>query len=372
MQQMTRGGNTAVATGIIRPSVSFTTGEADVSAYVLDANGKVRGDADMIFFNQPGSPDGSVTLSGRDFAINLSKVAPAVDRIAICAVPEKGDVGDLGGLSIVAPDAFAFHLDTAGMTEAAIIIGEFYRRGVEWKFRAVAQGFNGGLGPLSRHFGVDVAEEPGAGAEPEQQQNAPVPKEPAQQPVVSLKKVTLEKAGKVSLRKGGGAIRALLSWKGRGHDGDGDLDLYCFYVLKDGTCGKVYWKDMGRQTEAPWITLSGDSQNAGEEELTIHRPEQLKYALFATYSAVGNGTGSFKSYRPKLVLTDQDGSEVTIPLLNPVSTSYWVAISHIAVGDAISIEHVETYGDTGSERSPRLMSDGSWDVSRGPIEFKTS
>jgi hypothetical protein len=91
---------------------------------------------------------------------------------------------------------------------------------------------------------------------------------------------------------------------------------------------------------------------------------------------VGNGTGSFESFRPRLVLTDQDGSEVTIPLLNPNSTSYWVAISHIAVRDAISIEHIETYGKSGikawiaAERAPRLHPDGTWDVSKGAVEFK--
>jgi hypothetical protein len=49
-----------------------------------------------------------------------------------------------------------FDAGTAGRSEAALILGELYRRGGEWKFRAVGQGFAGGLGPLARHFGVDV------------------------------------------------------------------------------------------------------------------------------------------------------------------------------------------------------------------------
>ena len=223
-------------------------------------------------------------------------------------------------------------------------------------------------------FGVDVEEDASPAATPPAAIQTPPPVH-VPRPAVSLTKVTLEKAGRVELRKGGGAIRALLEWQGRG-SGDGDLDLYCFYVLKDGTCGKVYWKDLGRAHAAPWITLSGDSKRAGEEEVVLHRPDQIRYALFAAYSAVGNGVGSFASFRPRMVLTDQDGSEVVVPLLNPSRTSYWVAITHLAIAETVAIEHVETYGKSGArawiaaERSPRLRADGSWDVSKGPVEFK--
>lgn len=376
MKQLTRGGNAPLRQGSF--TIEVRAEGADLSAYMLDASGRVRGDDDMIFYNQPRSPDGSVELDGRVFSIDIARVPGAIDRIAICAVPETGTVGAMGTIGVAIEDQARFDQDAHGMTEAAVILCEVYRRDGEWKVRAVAQGFDGGLGPLSRHFGIDVAEDaapeievlaamPGAAATPPV--HTPMP------PAVSLKKVTLEKSGKVELRKGGGAIRAKLIWQGRG-GGDGDLDLYCFYVLDDGTSGKVYWKDLGRNHGAPWITLSGDSKRAGEEEAVIHRPDRLRYAMFAAYSAVGNGTGSFESFRPKMVLEDQDGSEVTIPLLNPNSTSYWVAISHITFGDTVGIEHIETYGKSGvrawmaAERSPRLHVDGTWDVSKGAVEFK--
>jgi len=214
MQQISKGGNTAVPTGLVKPSVRFTSGEADVSAYVLDANGKVRGDHDMIFFNQPSSPDGAVSLDGRDFAIDLAKIAADVDRIAICAVPDTGTIADLKGISVEAPGAFSFAQDTAGMGESAIIIGEFYRRNGDWKFRAVAQGFNGGLAPLSRHFGIDVGDEPesGAAATSGATPDAATPAAPTskvdlrKQRIVSLEKtdpklVSLAKTAAVSLEK---------------------------------------------------------------------------------------------------------------------------------------------------------------------------
>lgn len=376
MMQLGKGGNVPVNQPRVRANVAFGTGAADVSAYLLDASGKVRGDEGMVFYNQPDSADGSVKLSGSMFDFDLSKVDAVIERIAICAVPEAGPVSGLGIISIRFGDAFAFSQDAVGMTETAIIVGELYRRAGVWKFRAVAQGFNGGLAPLSRHFGIDVAEV-GASSVSATAPPAPVatPVHVAPASTVNLKKVVLQKAGKVELRKGGGAIRARLNWQGRG-GGEGDLDLYCFYVLKDGTCGKVYWKDLGRADGAPWITLSGDSVRAGEEEAVLHRPDQLRFALFAAYSAVSNGAGSFQSYRPVMTLTNQEGSEVTIPLLNPNSSSYWVAISHVVVTETITIEHVETYGRSGiraliaAERAPRLHADGTWDVSKGEIEFK--
>jgi stress response protein SCP2 len=372
---LSKGENIAMPAGIVRLDVDIAAGDADVSAYLLDASGRVRGDDDMIFYNQPRSPDGAVVLDGRGFAVDLAEVEADVQRIAVCTVPEAGTVARLARVSIGTPDAFSYAQDTGAMSEAALILGELYRRDGAWKFRAVGQGFDGGLASLSRHFGIDVEDETTAmpsAAPPAPSASPPPPPSP---PPVSLTKVTLEKAGRVKLRKGGGAIRARLVWEGRG-GGQGDLDLYCFYVTKDGTRGKVYWKDLGRDQGAPWITLSGDSRRAGEEEIVLHRPDELRFALFAAYSALSNGSGSFQSYRPRMILTDQDGSEVVIPLLNPNSTSYWVAISHVAIDDGVAIEHIETYGKSGvrawiaAERSPRLHADGTWDVSKGPVEFK--
>lgn len=51
-----------------------------------------------------------------------------------------------------------FTLPLAGMPETALILGEVYRRAEEWKFRAVGQGFAGGLGPLALYYGVNVQE----------------------------------------------------------------------------------------------------------------------------------------------------------------------------------------------------------------------
>lgn len=387
--QLQKGANAPLPKGSFKARISYArlpSGlDVDVSAYLLTSTGKVRGDSDMVFYNQATDADGSVSLDvpSGTIHVNPANVPAAIDRIAVCVVVDGGKASSLGAITIAIENGPAFAHSVDGTQEAAIIVAEFYRRNGEWKMRAVGQGFAGGLAPLARSFGMDVEgdsakDEPTPPPAPAPAPNRPVVDLAPAMPkigAVSLQKVTLAKSGKVDLRKGAGAIRAKLIWEGR-HRGEGDLDLYCFYVLKDGTCGKVYWKDMGRAHAAPWITLSGDSMSAGEEEIVLHRPEELRYALFAAYSAVANGTGSFKSYRTRMVLTDQDGAEVTIPLLNPNDVSYWVAISHVAVGTGIRIEHVETYGKSGlrafiaAERSPRLHPDGSWDISKGPVEFK--
>jgi len=376
---MSKGQNVPLNDKVVVARLTFATRpdklDVDVSAYLLQEAGRVRGDGDMVFYNQPRDDDGSVALDigTGEVTIDTGRIPDAIARVAVCVVVDGGPVSSLETVSMTVTGTPGFDLDVSSATEAALIVGEVYRRNGTWKFRAVGQGFNGGLGPLARSFGMDVNGESEADAV-----EATTKKDPAAEvvPSVSLQKVTLAKSGKVDLRKGAGAIRAVLSWEGRGSAGEGDLDFYCFYVMRDGTRGKVYWKDLGRSHGAPWITLSGDSKRAGEERIVLHRPDELRYALFAAYSAVGNGAGSFESYRPKMTLTDQDGSEVVIPLLNPNRTSYWVAISHLSIDRTITIEHIETYGKGGvrafiaAEKSPRLHEDGSWDVSKGPVEFK--
>jgi len=381
--QLSKGGNAPLVDTSIRLALAFDRtpegADIDVSAYMLRSDGRVRGDDDMVFFNQRSAPGLALDADGRSFDLDTAGVATDVDKIAICVVVDGRPASSLGAIELRVGQDIVFRHDVGASPEAAIILAEIYRRNGEWKVRAVGQGFTGGMAPLARSFGMDVSDDP-APAAPATPAPAAPPTPPKSAPV-SLKKVTLEKKGSVSLKKGGGEIRARLYWEGRDDKGEGDLDFYCFYVMRDGTCGKIYWNDHGSRDRAPFVTLSGDSQSAGMEEIVLHRPDQLRYALFAAYSAVGNGTGSFMSFRPRVVLTDHAGNEVTIPLLNPNDFSYWVAISHVDVGDEIQISHVETYGVSGAmfgkkpkgtdaEAAPRLHRDGTFDVSLGDIEFK--
>ena len=152
--------------------------DLDGSAFMLKADGKVRSDADFIYYNCLKSADGSVvhagdnTTGGGDgddekISVNLSAVPSEVDKISVAVTIHEADArkqnfgmvskayirctnGD-GGVEIARYD-----LSEDGSTEAAMIFGEIYRAGAEWKFKAIGQGFKGGLGPLAKSFGINV------------------------------------------------------------------------------------------------------------------------------------------------------------------------------------------------------------------------
>lgn len=207
------------------------------------------------------------------------------------------------------------------------------------------------------------AQRGGAGASGTGTNPAPAP--------VSGSKVSLSKGQGVTLAKSQ-ALRVTLEWDGRTSGGTSDLDLYAFYVLQDGSVGKIYYRNMGRRDQAPFITLDGDSRGAGRETLTVHQPDKLRYVLFAAYSALGNGTGSFASYRPRIIVEDDRGNSTTVPVLGNNTFAYWVALARVDVdrSGAYTVTHVERYSRFGTERSPLLRKDGVVQMNSGPIEFK--
>ena len=152
--------------------------DLDGSAFLLKADAKVRGDNDFIFYNNLKSSDGSVVHNGDNttgvgegddetLLVDLSKVPSDIDKISFCvtiheAEARKQNFGMVGKAYIrcVNADGNAeltrYDLSEDGSTETAMIFGELYRAGSEWKFKAVGQGFKGGLGPLARSFGVNA------------------------------------------------------------------------------------------------------------------------------------------------------------------------------------------------------------------------
>jgi tellurium resistance protein TerD len=152
--------------------------DLDGSAFLLKADGKVRSDLDFVFYNNLKSVEGSVAHAGdnRDgqgdgdderLTVDLGAVPAAVERVAISvtiheAAARRQNFGMVARAYIRCINADSnteiarFDLSEDSSTETAMIFGEIYRAGAEWKFRAVGQGFNGGLGPLARSFGVDA------------------------------------------------------------------------------------------------------------------------------------------------------------------------------------------------------------------------
>ncbi|MET8752979.1 TerD family protein [Streptomyces sp. NPDC004667] len=151
-------------------------GDADVSVLLLGENGKIRSENDFYFYNNPAAPDGSVQLLGKTptdsgdedrIGVDLTAVPGEVARIVVAASQYGGArFGDLDDLRMTVADRsgeplVGFSINDASV-ETAFIFGELYRRGEEWKFRAVGQGYETGLAGLATDFDVVVEEADGA------------------------------------------------------------------------------------------------------------------------------------------------------------------------------------------------------------------
>jgi stress response protein SCP2 len=138
------------------------TGDVDVTALVVSADGRVSRDADMVFFNQP-ETDG-VSLRGRTLHLELARLRPGATKVVVVASPELegrsfAEAGDLRVL-VRAGSEHELVLDPMG-PETVAVLAEVYQRGSAWKVRAVGQGYDNGLAGLAKDFGVDV-EDPSA------------------------------------------------------------------------------------------------------------------------------------------------------------------------------------------------------------------
>ena len=156
--------------------------DLDASAFLTTTDGKVRADTDFIFYNNKVSSDGSVRHTGdnltggpgvvnagagEELQVDLTKVPPDIAKIAFAVTIHEGKArgqtfGQVSNATIrVANQAdnkelARYNLSGDVSNETAMIVGELYRAASEWRFRAVGQGFRGGLGELARYYGVDV------------------------------------------------------------------------------------------------------------------------------------------------------------------------------------------------------------------------
>ncbi|QZO00655.1 TerD family protein [Chenggangzhangella methanolivorans] len=353
--------------------------------------GKVLSDASMVFFNQPGGPSDPVELSMATklwtFDIRPSRAPAEVEKFYLTIAGE-GPVRDVKGLVVEARSTGqSIQLKAPEFNEEkAVILAEVYRHSSGWKIRSIMQGFNGGLGPLARHFGVDVGEPQTAiettsappppapvAPPPAAVPAAPVAAPPAPVPQAAASagpsSINLSKKGERSAINlvNDKPITAYLKWESRG-----DLDLYCLWVDVAGHAGMTYYRRLGSPGEAPHVQLLGDSTEPGVETVLIHKPEALRYATIAAYSALSNGVGSFKSFGARAVVDNGAGQVVTCGLNEKSSFSYWTVIALIdfTVKGEARVSQVESYGKRFSERAPVLSPDGSIKMSAGVVEFK--
>ena len=315
MSTLTPGANTAVSAGPLSVTVSYTPvpgADLDVSAFLLNESGKVRGDNDMCFFGQQSVNNGSVKLvesaAGRTvFSVNLDAIDVAIEKVALTATiyENKAKFSAFPQLNVSVSGGIEAPIPTQGMQETALILGEFYRRQGVWKFRCVAQGFAGGLAPLAEHFGVDIA--------------APAPAAPAPAPAskVNLSKITLDKQRpSISLEKKDGdfgEIKINLNWNRtspsggggffaslRGKSGGIDLDVGCLYELENGKKGAVQalGNAFGDFRDEPFIQLMGDDRTGSVSDgewLRINGKEWRKVRRVLVYAFIYEGAPNWQA-----------------------------------------------------------------------------
>jgi tellurium resistance protein TerD len=187
---LSKGGNVSLskeAPGLkaVRVGLGWDTRVTDGSAFDLDASvfllnegGKVRSDADFVFYNNREGGGGSVVHQGDNttgegsgddevVAVTLDQLPADVNKLSFAVTIHEAD-GRRQNFGMVS-NAFIRVLNADGgteiarydlsedaSTETAMIFGELYRHNGEWKFKAIGQGFAGGLGPLARSMGVNV------------------------------------------------------------------------------------------------------------------------------------------------------------------------------------------------------------------------
>ncbi|MFC9997639.1 AIM24 family protein [Nocardia sp. NPDC127526] len=140
----------------------------DVSALLLGADGKVRSDADFVFFNQPVGP--GVTYrhgrgSGDMVDVQTSALPGDVDKVVVTASLDGSGPATFAGVgsltATIGSDAGALTFPMSGLTtETGVVCVEIYRRGGAWKVRAVGQGYDDGLAGIAAAFGVNIDDEP--------------------------------------------------------------------------------------------------------------------------------------------------------------------------------------------------------------------
>jgi len=152
--------------------------DLDASIFILGENGKVRSDADFVFYNNAKSADGSVEHTGdnrtgegdgddEQVKMNLAGIGADAKRLVVAVTIHEAEarkqsfgqvqnafirvVNKAGGTEITRYD-----LSEDFSTETALIFGEVYRSNDEWKFKAVGQGYAGGLSALAKDHGINL------------------------------------------------------------------------------------------------------------------------------------------------------------------------------------------------------------------------
>ena len=385
-QQLIAGANAPLPTDNISVRI-LSQNAIDCAAYRLTTDGKVRGDGDMIFYGQKRSDDGNVSFRGHDsdgfFDINLPAQPANIEKIALAfsSAQTLAQVGDvdiqvLQGSQVL----MTCQLSSTGRNEKAIILVECYRRQGSWKFRFIAQGFNGGLKPLSEHFGVEIADDAPATqnqAQPINTQKAgntsqastppPIPATPS----INLSKITLTKnQSSINLKKRDdfGKISVNLDWNQRSeskkaapkkgllgdlfkqHQSSGiDLDVGAMIHLKNGekTLIQALGNRFGSLQSAPYVCLRADDrtgQVSGGEWLDINGKQWSQIEEVFIFAFIYEGAPNWEKTDGVVTIHVPDQSPIETRLTEGAGNLPMCAIARLVNQQgSINVERINQY-----------------------------
>ncbi|WP_395727749.1 TerD family protein [Nakamurella sp.] len=421
---LSKGGN--MPWGRPRADVQVTglPAAASVLAFLVGPDGRVRGDDDFVFFNNPSVP--GVTIVGHRASIDLATVPTDVDKVVVAAVQDDADPAPLSASSVtvtVGPDGPA--LPVTGLTsERAVVLAEVYRRAGEWKLRNVSAGWTEGFAALVRAHGVDVddgepaAGDPAAGPAPQPAPaaapaSAPAPASPASAPApaINLRKPGVDavdlgtRTGTINLRKGEQVtitrtplIVATCTWPRAT-----DYDIFALVRYRDGHTETVstfgtaehqhefraatadgavrHGGDVGRAPTAGkprgWRRKPSPAgpPGVGRESIEITLNPQIVAVVPVVYSAQSNGDGSFRRYQVSMSIDNGSaehggGDTVTIDATDASDDdAVYSCVPGIIINDpdGVRIQFLELYSRPASENRPVVGGDLIVKMDAGPV-----
>lgn len=364
----------------------------DMAAVLLDATGRVRDDADFVFFNNPAAAGVALT-SNTSITVDLTAVPADIQRVVVTASTEAQALtfAAVAGptVDVTAPGQSLTFAPPGLGTETVVQLVAFYRRGSGWKLDAIGQGYRDGLAAFATEHGITV-DDPGQEPTPPPVAAAPVSLDKVR---ISLTKDSADKTARIDLRKSQGSpdwvLTVGLEWDGRGAEyaadgtvtryGTGDLDVYFFcrneetdeYVVISGE-----GKHRGGLDTWPHILHYGDSPGPGRgnkpavEQVRV-LPKENGDLLVNVYQSVDNGAGAIDKFgKPRVAirygragrdgLPGPDADEILVYVGNG-KQSFWATVAHIDVQDGVLTVDGETrYSRFASEKMPVLDTAGNW------------
>ncbi|MBW4085661.1 TerD family protein [Paenibacillus sp. S150] len=327
--------------------------EIDASAFLLGPGGKVSGDDDLIFYNNPSTSyirykdvPGRSPGGIKHFEVELDKIPASVTRIAFTLTLYDGEhrKQTFGQMSeahcrilnlATGSEILRCNLGSHFSVETAVVVGELYRYSGEWKFSAIMSGFDGGLKALCSNYGIEVVE-------------------------LNLKKIELKKKGdSINLKKpaeGLGEILVNLNWnqkQGGGlfsRKGGVDLDLACLFELKNGRKGVVQalGNAFGQLQQPPFVMLDGDDRTGSVtsgENLRINGSKVAEIKRILIFAFIYKGVTQWSEADGVVTITQGGGPDIIVNLDEHNNRKGMCAIAMIQnVGnETFSIERLVQY-----------------------------